>query len=239
MGSICVFKRYEYKYLLTAEQYFAVLKEIEKRMATDKYGKSTIQSLYYDTDDYLLAQRSLDKPNYKEKLRMRSYCQANGDDEVFLELKKKYDGVVFKRRIQLTAAQAERGLFDYVRTLPDQIAKEIAYAIDMYKTLAPRILLLYDRTAYFGKAEDDGLRVTFDTNIRYRTDRLNLCGGTDGKPVRNDGKILMEIKAGASIPLWLCRLVSSLGIRKASFSKYGTAYAIEHDNLHTEVKQVG
>ncbi|MDE7405846.1 MAG: polyphosphate polymerase domain-containing protein [Clostridiales bacterium] len=238
MKSICVFKRYEYKYLLTAEQYFAVLNEIEKHMAADKYGKSTIQSLYYDTDDYLLARRSLDKPKYKEKLRMRSYRQAKGDDEVFLELKKKYDGVVFKRRIQLTADDAEHGLFDYVRAQNDQIAKEITYAIDLYKTLAPRILLLYDRTAYFDK-NDSGLRVTFDTNIRYRTDRLTLCGGTDGKPVRNDGKILMEIKAGASIPLWLCRLVSSLGIRKTSFSKYGTAYTIEHDNLMTEVKQVG
>lgn len=238
MKNNCVFKRYEYKYLLTAEQYFAVLSEIEKRMAADRYGKSTIQSLYYDTDDYLLARRSLDKPEYKEKLRMRSYRQAKGDDEVFLELKKKYDGVVFKRRIQLTASQAERGLFDYVREQTDQIAKEITYAIDLYKTLAPRILLLYDRTAYFDK-DDSSLRVTFDTNIRYRTDRLTLCGGTDGKPVRSDGKILMEIKAGASIPLWLCRLVSSLGIRKTSFSKYGTAYTIEHDNLMTEVKQVG
>lgn len=239
MASICVFKRYEYKYLLTAEQYFAVVNEIEKHMATDKYGKSTIQSLYYDTDDYLLARRSLEKPEYKEKLRLRSYCQAKGDDEVFLELKKKYDGIVFKRRIELTAADAERGLFDYVRTQPHQIAKEITYAIDLYKTLAPRILLLYDRTAYFGKKEDKGLRVTFDTNIRYRLDRLNLCGGTDGKLLRSDGKILMEIKAGASIPLWLCGLVSSLGIRKTSFSKYGTAYTIEHDNIITEVKQVG
>ncbi|MDE5593815.1 MAG: polyphosphate polymerase domain-containing protein [Clostridiales bacterium] len=238
MKNNCVFKRYEYKYLLTAEQYFAVLNEIEKRMTADKYGKSTIQSLYYDTDDFLLARRSLEKPKYKEKLRMRSYRQAKGDDEVFLELKKKYDGVVFKRRIQLTASQAERGLFDYVRAQDEQIAKEIAYAIDLYKTLAPRILLLYDRTAYFDK-DDSSVRVTFDTNIRYRTDRLTLCGGTDGKPVRNDGKILMEIKAGASIPLWLCRLVSSLGIRKTSFSKYGTAYTIEHDDLTTEVKQVG
>lgn len=239
MENVCVFKRYEYKYLLTAEQYFVILNELDKRMTVDVHGKSTIQSLYYDTDDYLLAQRSLDKPKYKEKLRMRSYCQAKGDDEVFLELKKKYDGVVFKRRIALTAADAERGLFDYVRTLPDQISKEITYAIDLYKTLAPRILLLYDRTAYFGTGKESDLRVTFDTNIRYRTDRLNLCGGTDGKPVRTDGKILMEIKAGASVPLWLCRLVSSLGIYKTSFSKYGTAYTIEHDNLMTEVKQVG
>lgn len=239
MKNICVFKRYEYKYLLTAEQYFAVLSEIEKHLTADVHGKSTIQSLYYDTDDYLLARRSLEKPKYKEKLRMRSYRQAKGDDEVFLELKKKYDSVVFKRRIALTAADAERGLFDYVRAQNDQIAKEITYAIDLYKTLAPRILLLYDRTAYFGTGGESDLRVTFDTNIRYRTDRLNMCGGTDGKPVRSDGKILMEIKAGASIPLWLCRLVSSIGARKTSFSKYGSAYTIEHDNIMTEVKQVG
>lgn len=239
MANICVFKRYEYKYLLTAEQYFAVLSELDKHMIADKHGKSTIQSLYYDTDNFLLVRRSLEKPNYKEKLRLRSYGQAKGDDEVFLELKKKYDGVVFKRRIQLTAADAERGLFDYVRAQTEQIAKEITYAIDLYKTLSPKILLLYDRTAYFGSSAESGLRVTFDTNIRYRTDRLTLAGGTDGMPVRSDGKILMEVKAGTAIPLWLCRLISSNDIRKTSFSKYGSAYIIEHNKELLEVKQVG
>lgn len=239
MANICVFKRYEYKYLLTAEQYFAVLSELDKHMTADKHGKSTIQSLYYDTDDYLLVRRSLEKPKYKEKLRLRSYGQAKGDDEVFLELKKKYDGVVFKRRIQLTAADADNGLFDYVRKQNSQIAKEITYAVDLYKTLSPKILLLYDRTAYFGKGEEKALRVTFDTNIRYRTDRLTLAGGTDGMPVRSDGKILMEVKAGTSIPLWLCRLISANDIRKTSFSKYGSAYTIERGKEITEVKQVG
>ncbi|MDE7164248.1 MAG: polyphosphate polymerase domain-containing protein [Clostridiales bacterium] len=239
MSNICVFKRYEYKYLLTAEQYFAVLTELDKHMIADKHGKSTIQSLYYDTDDFLLVRRSLEKPIYKEKLRLRSYGQAKGDDEVFLELKKKYDGVVFKRRIQLTAADAERGLFDYVRAQKEQIAKEITYAVDLYKTLAPRVLLLYDRTAYFGEGTESDLRVTFDTNIRYRTDRLTLSGGTDGTPVRSDGKILMEVKAGTSIPMWLCRLISANGIRKTSFSKYGSAYSIERNKQLTEVKQVG
>ena len=239
MSNICVFKRYEYKYLLTAEQYFAVLNELDKHMIADKHGKSTIQSLYYDTDDFLLVRRSLEKPIYKEKLRLRSYGQAKGYDEVFLELKKKYDGIVFKRRIQLTALNAEHGLFDYVRAQPEQIAKEIAYAIDLYKTLAPRILLLYDRTAYFGDGAESGLRVTFDTNIRYRTDRLTMSGGTDGLPVRSDGRILMEVKAGTSIPLWLCRLISVNGIRKTSFSKYGSAYTIEREKELLEVKQVG
>lgn len=239
MKNICVFKRYEYKYLLSAEQYFAVVSELGKYMTADAHGKSTIQSLYYDTDDYLLVRRSLEKPIYKEKLRLRSYGQAKDGDEVFLELKKKYDGVVFKRRIQLTAADAGDAIFDYVRAQNSQIAKEITYAVDLYKTLSPKILLIYDRTAYFGKDKESSLRVTFDTNIRYRTDRLTLAGGDDGKPIRSDGKILMEIKTGSSIPLWLCKVLSANNIHKISFSKYGSAYKIERNNQLTEVKQVG
>lgn len=239
MENICVFKRYEYKYLLSAEQYFAVISELGKHMTADKHGKSTIQSLYYDTDDYLLVKRSLEKPIYKEKLRLRSYGQAKGNDTVFLELKKKYDGVVFKRRIQLAAKDAGENMFDYVRGQNSQIAKEITYAVDLYKTLSPKMLLIYDRTAYFGEGKDSSLRVTFDTNIRYRTDRLTLAGGDDGKPIRSDGKILMEVKAGSAIPLWLCKVLSANGIHKTSFSKYGSAYTIERTTQLTEVKQVG
>lgn len=236
MKNICVFKRYEYKYLLSAEQYRKVLSELEKHMHADIHGCSTIQSLYYDTDDFHLVRRSLEKPVYKEKVRLRSYGLARGDEPVFLELKKKYRGVVFKRRIELTAAQADADMFDRVRGLKDQIAKELAYAAELYRSLAPRVLLLYDRTALYG---DGDLRVTFDANVRYRTDRLSLGSGLDGIPLRTDGKLLMEIKTSTAIPLWLCRLLGENGIHKISFSKYGEVYKIIKNTENAEVKQVG
>ncbi len=229
--NICVFKRYELKYLLTKSQYFNVLREVAKHLTADKHGQSTIQSLYYDTDDYRLIRRSLEKPEYKEKLRLRSYGLAREDDTVFLELKKKCSGIVYKRRIETSVNEIK------INSLGDsQISKEIAYFSSFYKNLSPKVLLLYDRTAYFGEGD---LRVTFDNNIRYRTDRLSLCAGLDGTSVLPDGKILMEIKTGTSIPLWLVKILSKEHVVKTSFSKYGEAYKMERLQIATEVKKVG
>lgn len=229
--NICVFKRYELKYLLTPTQYFNVLNEAGKFLTADIHGKSTIQSLYYDTDDYRLIRRSLEKPEYKEKLRLRSYGLAREDDTVFMELKKKCSGVVYKRRIEISEKAIGKNALG-----ESQISKEIAYFIKFYPKLSPKMLLLYDRTAYFGEGD---LRITFDSNIRYRTDRLSLSEGLDGLPLRTDGKILMEIKTGTAIPLWLVRILSKEQIVKTSFSKYGEAYKLEHLLNTTEVKKVG
>ena len=96
-----VFKRYELKYLLTPAQRDAVLLGIAPYMQLDRYGHTTIRNIYFDTGDYRLIRRSIEKPAYKEKLRVRSYRLVGSDDTVFVELKKKYDGVVYKRRIAL------------------------------------------------------------------------------------------------------------------------------------------
>lgn len=228
--NICVFKRYELKYLLDEEQYENVLRAAEGYLKADKYGQSTIQSLYYDTDNFRLARRSLERPPYKEKLRLRSYGLAKDGDTLFLELKRKSDGVVYKRRIEISDEAARSRDFG-----DSQIGKEIAYFFGFYNDLSPKILLLYDRTAYFGKGD---LRVTFDKNIRYRTDRLSLSSGLDGKPIRTDGKILMEIKTGTAIPLWLAHILSGEHIAKTSFSKYGEAYQIEQPLKAKEVNNI-
>ena len=86
---ICVFKRYKLKYVLTPAQYEAVLARAAARLRPDEYGRTAIQSLYYDTDDFRLIRRSIEKPEYKEKLRLRSYGLAGADDRVFLELDRK------------------------------------------------------------------------------------------------------------------------------------------------------
>ncbi|MBR2988319.1 MAG: polyphosphate polymerase domain-containing protein [Clostridia bacterium] len=222
-----VFNRYEIKYLLTPEQYETMLKGIEGKAYIDEYGETTIQSLYYDTPDKLLIRRSIEKPEYKEKIRVRSYGLATSESKVFLELKKKSEKIVFKRRIALRESEVEHFFNTGEFSSEGQIEEELKYFRSFYKTLAPSMLLLYDRSAYHSPSED--IRITFDRNIRYRTDRLDLKAGLDGELICDGGEVMMEIKTGTAYPMWLVRLLNDNKIYKRSFSKYGNAYRREFE----------
>lgn len=168
-----VFQRYEKKYLLDREQYTALRDQLSGRMREDRYGRYTICNIYYDTPDYQLIRASLEKPVYKEKLRLRSYRVPDSQSPVFLELKKKFDGVVYKRRAVLTQGEAQRFLWDGER--PDgqeQILNEISWAMQFYRP-EPKVFIGYDRAALFSEEEPD-LRVTFDTRLRWRNTALDL-----------------------------------------------------------------
>ena len=219
-----VFKRYELKYLLTMAQKETVLKAMQPYMTLDKYGKTTIRNLYYDTDTYLLIRRSIEKPAYKEKLRIRSYSRIDADSTAFVELKKKYKSVVYKRRISLPYTDATAWLSREKH--PDkhtQIANEIDYFLDYYGSLHPTVFLSYERKAYYCNDGSD-FRVTFDDNILCRQEDLSLESEVYGTPILPEGKVLMEIKCSGGIPLWMTHVLSEEKIYKTSFSKYGTAY---------------
>ena len=219
-----VFKRYELKYMLTLEQKAKVLAAMQPYMKLDKYGRTTIRNIYYDTDTYLLIRRSIEKPAYKEKLRIRSYSRADRDSTVFVELKKKYKSIVYKRRISLPEEEAmewisgERHCHKHT-----QIANEIDYFLDYYKTLYPAVFLSYEREAFYARDGSD-FRVTFDDNILCRQEDLSLESEVYGTPILPEGKVLMEIKCSGGIPLWMTHVLSKEMIYKTSFSKYGTAY---------------
>ena len=167
------FERYEKKYFLTPAGQKALLQIIAPYIKMDFYGKYTICNLYYDTPDWRLIRASLEKPVYKEKLRVRSYGVPALDGKVFAELKKKYKGVVYKRRITVPVAEVQpllagqRPLADY-----GQIGREIAWFQQLYDA-RPRVFIGYDRIAFAGVADPE-LRITFDTNIRWRTTQLEL-----------------------------------------------------------------
>ena len=219
-----VFKRYELKYLLTTEQKGIMLAAMAPYMKLDKYGRTTIRNLYYDTDTYLLIRHSIDKPAYKEKLRIRSYSRASVDSGVFVELKKKYDGVVYKRRLSLPNSDATRWLSGEKHcNLNTQIADEIDYFMELYGTLHPTVFLSYEREAYYSKDGSD-FRVTFDDNILCRQKELSLESDVYGTPILPEGKVLMEIKCSGGIPMWMTQVLSKEKIYKTSYSKYGTAY---------------
>lgn len=223
MNDQMIFKRYEIKYMLTREQKRQLCHRMEQEMVADEHGKSTIQSLYFDTPDYLLIRRSLDKPFYKEKLRLRSYGVATPDSSVFIELKKKYDSVVYKRRIGMSERNANAYLLSHKPISDSQIAREIDYCMTYYPDLAPKVLLSYEREAFYHKT-DRNLRITFDENILWRDYDVDLKAGIYGREILTDDQTLMEVKTTGAIPLWLVRFLSENRIYKTSFSKYGTAY---------------
>ena len=224
MAYQAVFKRYELKYLLDKEQKTRVVEAIQKNMELDKYGKTTIRNIYFDTDDYRLIRRSIEKPLYKEKIRVRSYSNKNENGIVFVELKKKYKKVVYKRRISMSEKEAMKWLNGEVELEnPSQIEKEITYCLSYYKGLRPTLYLAYDREAYFSKDESD-FRVTFDENVLCREQDFSLNSATKGIPILEKNQVLMEIKCSGGIPLWMTEILSREKLYKTSFSKYGTAY---------------
>ena len=225
-----IFKRYEIKYLLSKEQYEALRTQVDEYIQPDMFFKSTIYSLYYDTPDNLLIRRSLDKPEYKEKLRLRSYGRATSDGKVYIELKKKYDGIVYKRREGMDYRTArlylDRG-FGLSKT--SQIISELDYFKKFYENLEPSILIMCDREAYVSK-EDESLRLTFDQNILFRDENLNLDTEAYGERVIEEGSVLMELKVAGAMPMWLVKMLNILKIYPTSFSKYGMAYKIKTKN---------
>ena len=218
------FKRYEIKYLLEKKEKEEILRTMEPYMKLDEYGRSTIRNIYFDTDTFRLIRRSLEKPAYKEKLRMRSYQPAGPEDPVFVELKKKYQSVVYKRRLMLPESEA-MGSFDQGNPLPvrSQIADEIEYFREYYDSLHPTVFLSYEREAYYALDGSD-FRVTFDENILYRQRDFSLGSRIYGIPLLEEGQTLMEIKTAGGIPLWMSHSLNKLKLYKTSFSKYGSAY---------------
>ncbi len=219
-----VFKRHEVKFIITEEQCRALMLLFGDRMKGDEYGKSIIRNIYFDTPSHLLIRNSLDKPLYKEKMRLRGYGNIKEDSHVFLEVKKKFKGVVYKRRLRLTEKEA----MDYMlrgAKLPDsQIAREIDYFVSYYENLRPSVVLSYEREAFYS-VDDETFRITFDRNVLFRDEDFSLTSPVYGKALLKENEVLMEIKTSYSIPIWLTSFLSREKIYKVSFSKYGTAYA--------------
>ena len=218
-----VFRRKEMKYLLSPEQLEAWTGVMEAHMVPDAFAHSSISNLYYDTEDYFLIRRSLEKPEYKEKLWLRCYGPVFSDTPAFLEIKKKASGVVYKRRVSLPYDEGLQYLAGQGPRRQAQIFRELDWMRVAYPGLRPRMFLSYERGSWKG-LEDENLRLTLDREILWRTHPLDLRGGAWGNPLLDPGQALMEIKITGAQPLWLARALSELEIFPVSYSKYGRAY---------------
>lgn len=217
-----IFRRVETKYVLTDSEYHELLERVQNHLEKDMYYQSTICNIYFDNDNNDLIVNSLEKPEFKEKIRLRSYDIPKLQDYVFLEIKGKYDGVVFKRRIKIK-------LSDYYKylengTLPEesQIMNEIDYYVKHYG-LKPKLFLAYDRLSYYDR-DNQEFRITFDENIRSRNDELHLEYGDAGNLYFKDRMHIMEVKSLGALPMWFTKVLSDMKIYPASFSKYGSIY---------------
>ena len=217
------FKRYELKYLLNKKEKEEILLAMKPHMKLDDYGRTVIRNIYFDTENFRLIRRSLEKPVYKEKLRIRSYKPVQITDPVFVEIKKKYKSVVYKRRLLLP----EKTVMESFRTgepLPvcSQIGDEIQYFREYYKNLQPSVFLSYEREA-FHSLDGSDFRVTFDENILYRRNDISLGSEIYGHPLLGKQQTLMEIKTSGGIPLWMSETLTKHHLYTTSFSKYGSA----------------
>lgn len=219
-----VFERYEYKFLLTPAQKKNLLEKTKERLSLDQYGRTTIRNIYYDTDSFRLIRDSLDHPLYKEKLRVRSYQKSEESDMVFIELKKKFEGVVYKRRVAVPKSTASNWI-DNRGKIPfrNQITSEIDYFLRFYEGIEAKAFISYEREAYFDK-EDPGFRLTLDENILARNVELDLGSAIWGRSLLPSGTTLMELKISGAMPLWMARFLSENNILKVTYSKYGTYY---------------
>ena len=219
-----IFSRYEKKYIISKSDREKLLLAIGDRFNTDEFGKSLICNIYFDTPDYRLIRTSIEKPAFKEKLRIRCYGIPDRDSGAFVEIKRKYKGVVYKRRVGMTYEKAVDFLCRSQKAeIDSQIMREVEYFKSFYGVMMPAASIFYDRTAYYSK-DDSSLRMTFDSNIRFRTQKLDLMFGDSGTPITSDDEIVMEIKCENAFPLWLCKTLDSLEIYPVTFSKYGIAY---------------
>lgn len=239
--AIEVFNRYEYKYKISQKQFLQVLEVLDEHMRLDAYNVGrrpyTIANIYFDTSDDHLVRASLNKPEYKEKLRLRSYGVPVSDAKVYLEIKKKFKGMVNKRRTTLRLEEAYRfvssGMIpERMAYMNPQVMQEIAYFLKLYD-LSPKLYLAYDRIAYFENGNND-LRISFDQNIRSRRYDLKLELGDYGTLLLPEDTVLMEIKTSRAMPIWLANMLSKLEIRRISFSKYGSEFKRYIGSIATE-----
>lgn len=217
------FKRYEKKYMIEPEQYVAFRAALDEHIKPDRFFESTVCSIYYDTDDYSLIRNSIEKPVYKEKLRLRSYNVPDSEGEAFVELKGKFKGLVYKRRVMMKAREAMEYL---AGEIPSPYEGQVVREVDWFlKTnpVSPKVYIACDRQAYVAK-DDEALRITFDKNIRWRDTQLDLCAGSHGQNILPPGFVLMELKIPGACPMWLARMLSEHKLFPAGFSKYGTCY---------------
>ena len=226
--AILSFRRIEKKYIVTEEQKRALIAIISEYMDLDPFCKNEstyrIQNIYYDTPTNELISLSVRKPRYKQKLRARKYL---GTQQYYLEIKKKCEGVVGKRRLSVTKEELDDFILRGIKPkresfIDNHVIGEIEYLLSLYK-VEPSTFISYERLGFFAR-DDHELRVTFDNKIHAKRNNFEWDQDDYEVDLLEEGLYVLEIKYIQNFPLWLVKALSKLKIYPHSFSKYGTEY---------------
>jgi len=229
METIRKFNRFELKYLLPYDVAINLQRELRRYMTKDKHGKNgeyTLSSLYYDSEDYRCYWEKIEGLKFRRKLRIRRYVDNddfNDDSMVFVEIKQRLDRVTQKRRVPMKYGDALRfcneGIIPVHEKSDLAVIEEIDSMIRLFN-LKPKAITTYSRRAFVGSDYDDGLRVTFDTDVSYRKNNLNLAEDFREDYMISPDRILMEIKVNERIPYWITEIVAEHNFRLIRVSKY-------------------
>ncbi|MBA4337010.1 vacuolar transporter [bacterium] len=229
-STIRKFNRFELKYVLSIENARKFAQAVKSFLNVDSYGekgKYAITSLYYDSPDYRFYWEKMEGIKFRRKLRIRYYEKKEpltNEDPVFVEIKQRTDRVTQKRRAKLSYKDAiklcNKGIMPDSYDPKDKATLQEVQSMVLLYRLRPTIITSYFRQAYIGTEYDLGLRITFDTNVRYRDVDLDLTSKNIGKFMIRPTLSVMEIKANESIPYWLTEMIGEHNVPLVRVSKY-------------------
>lgn len=218
------FQRFETKFILSLQQFSLLEMEFEQYLKPDSHPVSTINNIYFDTEDFDIIKESLEESSFNEKIRIRSYEPLDNDQaSVFLEIKKKCDDLVFKERMEMSLAQAMTILSTQESVGNDKFASELEWLNNRFGRLKPMLVMSYQRMSLQG-IEDKKIRITVDKQITYQEYGLAIKGKTVAQHLFPEDLVVMEIKILGDYPIWLGDLLQKFELKEKSFSKYGVAY---------------
>jgi SPX domain protein involved in polyphosphate accumulation len=230
---IKLFNRYELKYILNLEQYYQFSEILPNYLQVDErgdqHGRYKIISLYYDTDDYKAYWDKVEGHKFRRKVRIRVYGSEPVTPETlcFAEIKQRINKTLQKKRVYIPYAEAE-ALCGASEDIPSEakmseeelaVTSEIRY-LQSSLQLRPACVVAYDRMAFDGSEYEDGLRITFDTNLKGRTHDLSLLSHVPNQFFVSPGYCIMEVKVNYRVPYWLTELVGKHGLTLRRISKY-------------------
>jgi hypothetical protein len=222
------FNRFELKYVITLQQAELFKASLRKYMLPDIQGNGrySLGSLYYDSPDLRCYHEKENGLRFRRKLRIRHYVNNEPLTEqtpVYVEIKQRVDRVTQKRREALSYGDALRLCND--RLMPDCMENQQPFLDEVYAflwqyNLRPTSIVRYHRQAFNGTEFDPGLRVTFDTDLRFQPNQLRLHENASTLPILPPGQVVMEIKVNERIPYWLTGMIADHNLELKRISKY-------------------
>ncbi|MDD2807022.1 MAG: polyphosphate polymerase domain-containing protein [Patescibacteria group bacterium] len=234
------FQRFEFKYQVPLDFVDGIIPELLKYMEFDSYAKLAkdnlydVASLYFDTAGYGCYFDKIDGQKTRKKLRVRFYdFKLNPDTPVFLEIKRKYDNVVIKDRINLDYET-------YHKMVELGESRNLVFAGQNEETFSeffwlkdsngmrPQNVVVYSRKALISKV-DPGFRVTIDTNIR--THQANFLRDFGIDQTVFPGVAIIEVKFNNVMPFWFHDIITTYGLEQRPFSKYCNSLEVCYPQL--------